>query len=120
MGVLLGRHRWFERISPKKSWEGVFGGIVACVAGAYVTHYWLDDLFRVPDLATWVGLSVVVAVFSTFGDLVESLIKRTVGVKDSGHIMPGHGGILDRIDSLLLVAPAVLIYFLLRSINFGW
>ena len=113
VGVLLGRHRLFERISPKKSWEGVLGGIALCVAGAYAIHYWFDELFQVPDLATWVGLSVVVAVFSTFGDLVESLIKRTVGVKDSGRIMPGHGGILDRIDSLLLVAPAVLIYLLL-------
>ena len=65
---------------------------------------------------TWVGLSVVVAVFATFGDLVESLIKRTVGVKDSGNIMPGHGGILDRIDSLLLVVPAVLIYLQLMKL----
>ncbi len=112
-GVMLGRHRLFERISPKKSWEGLIGGVAVCVAGAFVTHYWFDEFFQVPDLNTWVGLSVVVAVFSTFGDLVESLIKRTVGVKDSGHIMPGHGGILDRIDSLLLVLPAVLIYLLL-------
>ena len=71
-----------------------------------------------PDLQTWIGLSVVVAVFATFGDLVESLIKRTVGVKDSGNIMPGHGGILDRIDSLLLVAPAVFIYLLLVVPNY--
>ena len=112
-GMLFGRHRLFERISPKKSWEGVIGGIVASVAGAYITHYWFDEFFQVPDLGTWVGLSVIVAVFATFGDLVESLIKRTVGVKDSGSILPGHGGILDRIDSLLLVAPAVLIYLLL-------
>ena len=112
-GVMLGRHRLFERISPKKSWEGLIGGVAVCVAGAFATHYWFDEFFQVPDLNTWVGLSVVVAVFSTFGDLVESLIKRTVGVKDSGHIMPGHGGILDRIDSLLLVLPAVLIYLLL-------
>lgn len=110
VGMLLGRHRLFERISPKKSWEGVIGGIVACVAGSYATHYWFDEFFQVPELTVWVGLSVVIAVFATFGDLVESLIKRTVGVKDSGHILPGHGGILDRIDSLLLVAPAVLIY----------
>ncbi len=113
VGVLIGRHRLFERISPKKSWEGVIGGVLASVAGAYVTHRWFDEFFQVPELTTWLGLSVVVAVFATFGDLVESLIKRTVGVKDSGHILPGHGGILDRIDSLLLVAPAVLIYMLL-------
>ena len=115
VGMLLGKHRLFERISPKKSWEGVIGGIVLCIAGAYLTNYQpaLNNFFQVPDLTTWVGLSVVVAVFSTFGDLVESLIKRTVGVKDSGHILPGHGGILDRIDSLLLVAPAVLIYLML-------
>lgn len=115
VGMLLGRHRLFERISPKKSWEGVIGGIAVCVAGAFATHYWFDEFFQVPDLNTWVNLSVVVAVFSTFGDLVESLIKRTVGVKDSGNIMPGHGGILDRIDSLLLVAPAVLLYLLLLN-----
>ena len=113
VGMLLGRHRLFERISPKKSWEGVIGGIVTCIAGAYATHYWFDEFFQVPALETWVYFSIVVAVFSTFGDLVESLIKRTVGVKDSGTILPGHGGILDRIDSLLLVAPAVLIYLLL-------
>jgi phosphatidate cytidylyltransferase len=113
VGMLLGRHRLFERISPKKSWEGVIGGVAFCVAGAYATHHWFNEFFQVPDLTVWVGMSVVVAVFATFGDLVESLIKRTVGVKDSGSILPGHGGILDRIDSLLLVAPAVLIYLLL-------
>ena len=115
VGMLLGRHRLFGRISPKKSWEGVIGGVAVCVGGAYLTNFQpvLNNFFQVPDLTTWVGLSVVVAVFSTFGDLVESLIKRTVGVKDSGNILPGHGGILDRIDSLLLVAPAVLIYMML-------
>ncbi len=112
-GMMLGRHRLFERVSPKKSWEGVIGGVLTCIAGAYASFYWFDEFFQVPDLATWVGLSVVVAVFATFGDLVESLIKRSVGVKDSGSIIPGHGGVLDRIDSLLLVAPAVLIYLLL-------
>jgi phosphatidate cytidylyltransferase len=112
-GMLFGKHRLFERISPKKSCEGVIGGGVSCSAGAYASFCWFDEFFQVPDLATWIGLSVVVAVFSTFGDLVESLIKRSVGVKDSGSIIPGHGGVLDRIDSLLLVAPAVLIYLLL-------
>jgi phosphatidate cytidylyltransferase len=100
----------FERISPKKSWEGVIGGVAACIAGAYATHYWFDEFFQVPELATWVGLSVVVAVFATFGDLVESLIKRSVGVKDSGSILPGHGGMLDRFDSSLLAIPAAVIY----------
>lgn len=113
VGMLLGRHRLFERISPKKSWEGVIGGILLSVAGAYVTHRWFDEFFQVPDFTIWMGLSVVVAVFATFGDLVESLIKRTVGVKDSGTLLPGHGGILDRIDSLLLVSPAVLLYLTL-------
>ena len=116
VGMLLGRHRLFDRISPKKSWEGVIGGVAFSIAGAFASHYWFDEFFQVPDLMTWVGLSVVVAVFATFGDLVESLIKRTVGVKDSGNIMPGHGGILDRIDSLLLVVPAVLIYLQLMKL----
>ena len=83
------------------------------ITGAFASHYWFDEFFQVPDLTTWVVMSVVVAVFATFGDLVESLIKRTVGVKDSGNILPGHGGILDRIDSLLLVVPAVFIYLML-------
>ncbi len=113
VGMLLGKHRLFERISPKKSWEGVIGGVAVCIAGAYITNYYFNEFFQVPELNIWVGLSVVVAVFATFGDLVESLIKRTVGVKDSGNILPGHGGVLDRIDSLLLVAPAVLIYMML-------
>ena len=117
VGMLLGKHRLFERISPKKSWEGVIGGVAVCIAGAYITNYYFNEFFQVPELNIWVGLSVVVAVFATFGDLVESLIKRTVGVKDSGNILPGHGGILDRIDSLLLVAPAVLIYMMLVVTN---
>ena len=90
VGVLLGKHRLFERISPKKSWEGVIGGLAVCIAGAYLTHHFFDEFFQVPDLTVWVGLSLVVAVFATFGDLVESLIKRTVGVKDSGHITHLH------------------------------
>jgi phosphatidate cytidylyltransferase len=118
VGMLLGRHRLFERISPKKSWEGVIGGVAFCVAGAYATHHWFNEFFQVPDLTVWVGMSVVVAVFATFGDLVESLIKRTVGVKDSGNLLPGHGGIHDRIDSLLLVTPAVFIYLLLVVPNY--
>lgn len=111
-GTLLGRHRLFERISPKKSWEGFWGGLAVCVILMAVTaSYW-------PVLpcsaAMTVAFGLIVPIFATWGDLVESLLKRTVHVKDSGSIMPGHGGILDRIDSLLLVAPAALIYFLIN------
>ena len=112
-GITLGKHRLFERISPKKSWEGFFGGLIACVLVALATNKWCNEFFQVPELGTWIGLSVIVSVMATFGDLTESLLKRTEGVKDSGHLIPGHGGILDRIDSLLLVSPTVLIYIAL-------
>ena len=115
VGIMLGKHRLFERISPKKSWEGFIGGVAVTVAVAFALDRWCNDFFQVPDLPLWVGLSVVVAIASTLGDLVESLLKRTVGVKDSGKLMPGHGGILDRIDSLLMVSPAVLAYLILMA-----
>ena len=112
-GITLGRHKLWERISPKKSWEGFFGGLLACVLTAWGTHTWCNEFFQVPELAVWIGLSIVVSIAATYGDLTESLLKRTEGVKDSGHLIPGHGGILDRIDSLLLVSPAVVVYLLL-------
>ena len=114
-GTAFGRHRLFERISPKKSWEGFVGGLIACILVALATNHWCNEFFQVPELGIWVGLSIVTSVVATFGDLVESLIKRTEGVKDSGHLIPGHGGILDRIDSLLLVSPAALIYLTLMA-----
>ena len=108
VGCLIGKHRLFERISPKKSWEGVFGGlglwiIIAALAARFIP----DGYVLLSGYAQWIVFAVLVTIFSTWGDLCESLIKRTVGVKDSGKLIPGHGGILDRIDSLLLVAPAV-------------
>ena len=110
VGSLLGRHKLFPRISPAKSWEGFFGGIIFVIASAFVMKYCFGAYFTSTSLAALCGMGETTAVFATWGDLVESLIKRTLGVKDSGNILPGHGGILDRIDSLLLVIPATLIY----------
>lgn len=113
VGSLMGKHRLFERISPKKSWEGFFGGLVFTVLAGVVAASCFSKHFPGYDAQRLAGMGVVVTAFATWGDLVESLIKRTLGIKDSGSIMPGHGGILDRIDSLLFVAPATFIYMLL-------
>ena len=113
VGSLLGKHRLWERISPKKSWEGVVGGLLFVLLGAWLIVSVFGDYFPGPmALQWWMGLGAVVVVGATFGDLFESLLKRTAGVKDSGNIIPGHGGILDRIDSLLLVTPLVLLYLI--------
>ena len=106
-GMTFGKHRLFERLSPKKSWEGFFGG----VAGALVAGGVAGWLFG-GAVAVWCGLAVVVAVISVLGDLAESMFKRAAGVKDSGNLIPGHGGILDRFDALLLSAPFILVYLL--------
>lgn len=105
VGVTLGRHRLFERISPKKSWEGFFGGLTGAVAMGVGAAYWLEE-----NVWVWVGLSLVTAVFGVLGDLVESMLKRAADVKDSGRIIPGHGGILDRFDAVLLSTPFVFVY----------
>ena len=105
-GSLFGRHRLFERISPKKSWEGSVGGAcVSMAAACAVAHF--DSSLTLPQ---WLGFALVVVVFGTWGDLVESLLKRQLGIKDSGNILPGHGGMLDRFDSSLLAIPAVVVY----------
>lgn len=109
IGSWLGRHKLFPRISPGKTWEGSIGGaIVALAAAAALAHY-----FPFMPLWRWLGLALVVVLFGTWGDLVESLIKRTLGLKDSGKLLPGHGGILDRIDSMLLAIPAVMVFLCL-------
>lgn len=110
VGCSFGKHRLFERISPKKSWEGFFGGLLFNVVVAIVLSYIFIPNGFIVDLA------VVVTIFATWGDLIESMIKRTLNVKDSGNIIPGHGGILDRIDSLLLVFPGVLLYYIICSL----
>ena len=107
VGITLGRHKMCERLSPKKSWEGFVGGVIgAMVMGA------VGALVVGGNLGVWLGLSVVVSLSSVVGDLVESMFKRDAGVKDSGNILPGHGGILDRFDALILSAPFAFIYLL--------
>ena len=111
-GSLFGKHKLFPRISPKKSWEGSIGGsilvlIVAGVIGYFANNSGTPHVLSIP---AWVGLGLVVVFFGTWGDLVESLLKRTLGVKDSGNILPGHGGMLDRFDSSLLAIPAAVVY----------
>ena len=113
VGCSIGKHRLFERISPKKSWEGFWGGMVFCIAMAFVFYYFTGSTFGTLNLWQWIVLAIIVSAFATWGDLLESLIKRTAGVKDSSNLIPGHGGLLDRIDSLLMVVPASLIFFII-------
>ena len=108
VGSLLGRHKLFARISPGKSWEGSIGGAVFVLVAAWAVSHFLDQ--QMLTMAGWMGLGLVVVVFGTWGDLVESLFKRTLGIKDSGNILPGHGGMLDRFDSSLMAIPAAVIY----------
>ncbi|MBR4297044.1 MAG: phosphatidate cytidylyltransferase [Bacteroidaceae bacterium] len=110
VGSLLGRYfpaKLFPRISPKKSWVGSIGGGLLCLAAAWGIYTFAPGYM---ELWQWMGLGLTVCVFGTWGDLVESLLKRQVGIKDSGNILPGHGGLLDRFDSALLAIPAALIY----------
>ena len=111
-GSLLGKHKLSPKISPGKTWEGAIGGAVLTVAAAVV----MWRLFPFMGVWNWIGLGLVVVVFGTFGDLTESLIKRQLDLKDSGNLLPGHGGILDRIDSMLLAVPAVVAYLALCGI----
>ena len=110
-GSLFGKHKLFPRISPAKSWEGSIGGGIFVIIAAIIIGYLANDgaAHRL-SIQEWVGLGLVVTFFGTWGDLVESLFKRTLGVKDSGTILPGHGGMLDRFDSSLMAIPAAVIY----------
>ena len=117
VGSLIGRHKLFPRVSPGKSWEGSIGGglVVMGVAGLVATYV---DNGAQPMLTIWqwLGLGLTVVVCGTWGDLVESLFKRTLGIKDSGNILPGHGGMLDRFDSSLLAIPAAVVYLYTLSL----
>jgi len=117
-GSLFGKHKLFPRVSPGKTWEGsVGGGILAMAAAALI--WWLtqgtsNDIGM--TLPAWIGMAVIVVIFGTWGDLVESLFKRTLGIKDSGNILPGHGGMLDRFDSSLMAIPATVLYLYTLSL----
>ncbi len=108
VGITLGRHRLCERISPKKSWEGFIGGIVAAMGVALLAAHLLGE-----NMYVWAGLGLVSSLAAVAGDLIESMFKRAAGVKDSGAIMPGHGGWFDRFDAVLTAAPVAVIYLFL-------
>lgn len=107
VGITCGKHRLCERISPKKSWEGFFGGLVGAVVAGWVAAHLLGH-----NAWVWCGLAVVTVVTAVLGDLVESMFKRAAEVKDSGALIPGHGGVLDRFDAMLLSAPFVFVYMI--------
>jgi phosphatidate cytidylyltransferase len=111
VGVPLGRHRLFERISPKKSWEGTIGGALL----TFVAGYFINLLFPIISRTDWLVITGLVIVFGTLGDLIESQFKRSISMKDSGDSLPGHGGLLDRFDSFIFTVPWVWIYLILRS-----
>ena len=111
-GITFGRHRLFERISPKKSWEGFFGGLICTVALSLPVARW----FPILPFYHWMAVAVIIVVFGVYGDLIESMLKRNLKIKDSGHFLPGHGGILDRFDAVLLSAP--MVYFYLKLFVF--
>jgi phosphatidate cytidylyltransferase len=105
-GMSLGRHKLFERISPKKTWEGFFGGMIIAAAIAWLLSGWLG----IVSSWQWVVIALIVTISGTYGDLIESMLKRSTGVKDSGTILPGHGGFLDRFDSALVAFPLVYLF----------
>jgi len=110
-GITMGKHKLLERISPKKTIEGFAGGILFTVLSGVGFSF----LYTEYTIYFWIGFALIVSLFATLGDLFESLIKRTYNVKDSGNVIPGHGGVLDRIDSLLIVIPAIYVYLLITN-----
>jgi len=105
-GTFLGKRKLFERISPKKSWEGFFGGALLALIFAYGLSIYLHTL----SVFQWMVVAIIIIVGGTFGDLVESLLKRSIEIKDSGNSIPGHGGFLDRFDGLFISAPFIVAY----------
>ncbi|MDP4267232.1 MAG: phosphatidate cytidylyltransferase [Bacteroidota bacterium] len=105
-GMALGKHRLFERISPKKSWEGSIGGAIFALLAGYI----LSIYFQILTMEQWLIFSGIVIITGTFGDLTESMFKRSIDIKDSGSILPGHGGILDRFDATIMAAPFIFTF----------
>jgi len=108
-GMQFGRIKLFERHSPKKTWEGFIGGILVSAIAAYILSIYYVEL----NWKSWIFMAVLIGGFGTMGDLVESMFKRSINVKDSGGILPGHGGLLDRFDGLFIAAPIVYAYLYL-------
>lgn len=108
-GRSFGKRKLFERISPKKTWEGFFGGLILAIVAAVN----LEKYFGYLPLWQWISIAAIISIVGTLGDLVESMLKRSLHVKDSGNILPGHGGFLDRFDGLLLAAPMVYVFLIL-------
>jgi phosphatidate cytidylyltransferase len=106
VGVKLGKNRLFERHSPKKSWEGLIGGMVTSLLVSWILSHYYTEL----SALHWAAISLIIAVIGTYGDLVESMLKRSMDKKDSGSLLPGHGGLLDRFDGLFLSVPLVFVY----------
>lgn len=110
-GVTMGRHKMCERLSPKKSWEGFVGGVLGSLVVGVVAACVLNSSYIM-----WLGLALVVSLSSVVGDLVESMFKRDAGVKDSGNIIPGHGGILDRFDAFIISVPFAFVYLIIYAL----
>jgi phosphatidate cytidylyltransferase len=108
IGSKIGKTPLLPRISPKKTWEGTIGGAVMCMITGVVISYFFKEL----SLVNWIIVGAIVATFGTLGDLIESMLKRSVGVKDSGSFMPGHGGFLDRFDAFIFAVPFVYLYLI--------
>ncbi len=110
-GKFFGKHKMSPKISPKKTWEGFAGGVILTLILAFFVEKYVPNL-----RGNWIVVGLLISIFAPLGDLVESQLKRSFGVKDSGNIIPGHGGVLDRLDSFIICAPIVYLYFILEKI----
>ena len=111
VGSKIGKNRLFERISPKKSWEGTVGGTIAALVAGLIFSLFFTEM----NLTLWMGYALTIVIAGTYGDLIESMFKRSLNVKDSGNILPGHGGILDRFDAVFMAVPAAILYLMFIS-----